>query len=524
MRNRQFTIWFLNRADEICLGVNNELDFLSDPDLAEIKEHLVLGNRDDPRFMHPKAPVKHVKYKHNLMLEDEIDEYYVELALKCLGNKSKTCDQDAQILLDNIRDPGHNRCFAPETFRDYWNYKGYKGKKFEIPSTLKMATAEYQGFYQILEQTKPNILVAYSQGGLVAWYLAFLEEKIFNKNKKEDPVIAGFISMDSPNYGSPLANPDNAETVKQGICDALLEFTREESSFGIPRKIKALTRHLGIKHVYRLMDFLGVLFLYSPFIGLSDFSATIRTFRKWTFGLDARYVNAFDDLNITNIHENNEGPEQTKFSVLNLLHQEENYLTQTPFACVAGCNNKISDILYSLKNDTLMKTFDPKHRHRRSCIFSMMGVVMTIVLTLTPGLFCFSLLLWKVTFRKFWKNLYSALFNLYNNVSDFPIDRLTLIFKDRLLTEIYDNDRRNRKQAYDQGCSISDSVIIPPQAHDCAVPSVNQLIPGENALFQEVNFEANHNSGKSVKSKGGQKNYRLIKDFIKACVAFWEKD
>ncbi|MEQ9362683.1 MAG: hypothetical protein RIF32_00485, partial [Leptospirales bacterium] len=124
---------------------------------------------------------------HNLMFEQDIrfDEYFVPIPIKCVGELFER--EDEFPALKPIRalyspGPGGDR---PD-YRAYWD-PGVAQARFPDTRFTRMLTKPCQGYYDIIDQEaapdEQTILIGYSQGGLVARYLAFLDEHVFQKNR-----------------------------------------------------------------------------------------------------------------------------------------------------------------------------------------------------------------------------------------------------------------------------------------------------------------------------------------------------
>jgi len=213
------TVWTLNRATD-----------LADP--ADVKSKLegnflhggfssVAGDRRDYTDLEsvPKLGTEH----HQLMYEqDDFNEYFVPVEVKCIGDLYKPSDLptgSGRDILEGIVQ-GHRHFpspgVAPDLTRFWTAGVGPIGH-------IQMRTRSVVGYYRILDEMaqqtgRPNVLIGYSQGGLVARYLAFLDEYVFQRK-----TIAGIITVHAPNYGSALANPANSETVIDGLTSVFAE-------------------------------------------------------------------------------------------------------------------------------------------------------------------------------------------------------------------------------------------------------------------------------------------------------------
>lgn len=148
-------------------------------------------------------------------------EYFVPVAPKCIGSLFDTSDNET---IQKIRDYYVGQSGQLQ-YTHFWEFEG---------RDYKMLTKQYMGYYEILRETAPNILVGYSQGGLVARYLLWLSHNVFN----EPSVVKGIITVSSPNFGSPLANPDNTASIIFGFAKILcILFVGEHLADKIAAKI-----------------------------------------------------------------------------------------------------------------------------------------------------------------------------------------------------------------------------------------------------------------------------------------------
>jgi hypothetical protein len=152
-----------------------------------------------------------------------IDEYFVPILVKCLGDPHRFLtrfggqmnEQGKRLLRDLLT--WFPQFYGPEArWRKYWVADGAQ-RMF----TATDGPTPHAGFYEIVaSQPRGNkaVLVGYSQDGLVARFLAFLDAALM---KPDARAIAGFITVQAPNAGSPLANPANEPTVARGLLAVL---------------------------------------------------------------------------------------------------------------------------------------------------------------------------------------------------------------------------------------------------------------------------------------------------------------
>ncbi len=142
-----------------------------------------------------------------------VNEYWVPIAVKCIGDPTHaraawvdTGNAARNALFDGIAQH-YQAQFA--NVGGAWQGLPWDGQR-------RMGTSNRRGLYDLLQESTPagelNILVGYSQGGLVARYLAMLDEHVSKR-----PVIAGFITVHSPNAGSVFGSPRNADRTLAGL-------------------------------------------------------------------------------------------------------------------------------------------------------------------------------------------------------------------------------------------------------------------------------------------------------------------
>ena len=293
MPEKHFALWFLNRVAHTEWDHDGMRDVLRGGFMGIGANDVVFGQRPDQS----KPGV--------LMYEEEDhDEYFIPIPVKCIG------DPDSIGIPASIRN-FYKQYFGPGdlNWREYW-----KPDEKSVFPNVKMVSAAGVGYYKILQDfTKKgyrNILIGYSQGGLVARYLAFLDEYVGGG----DGVIDGIITIESPNFGSPLGRPANASNVLQSLNLVIAGFGQlDAASFPITAaKLKLLTgapRELDIRFVLDLLD--------TPLTEFRTMGASLmsknqklfkylETARKWLSGLDdtghdpvfEHAESAFFDLNI----------------------------------------------------------------------------------------------------------------------------------------------------------------------------------------------------------------------------------
>jgi hypothetical protein len=450
---KTYHIWTLNRATDLCDSrMNDVVDALRGGFWSRIfgrgKDILCEpGHRDNA------TPA------HQLMSEQtDFDEYFVPIPVKCLGNRifrQDALDDDAVRMLRGIA--SNYSYFIDErhaTYQSFWDPDAHlpiNDILGQVFGKVRMLTSPVgTGYYEILEQTSENnILIAYSQGGLVARYLAFLDEYIFKKN-----IITAIITISSPNYGSPLANPENANDIATGLRDVLLTLLSfYQTDFENLYKQTALnyrTLYETILAAYKDAD-------------KSDHETKelLKSAIKWFSGLEKNENSAFYDLSISNYdHE---------FSVLSLVNA---YPLQRIYqGSIISANARLQDLLYS-----------------------QLGWFGDLALKYTTNI-------------KMWGN------SIWDNISVASDIYQKKIMTEHLASDETDPIKLHFADAYYVGGLLPKGVPaqIEPFAHDFIIPSVCQMLPEtERLLGQYVNVKANHNSGRSDKEDAGKENIRLL--------------
>jgi len=157
---------------------------------------------------------------------DGFNEYFVPIPVKCLGEpESFLADFRGQMKDDGPAFVDQLCRAYPEHFepRNAPRYRVYWTSGDGLPrSGIAMFTRPWLGFYQLISRDlRPGeqaVLVGYSQGGLVARFLAFLDERLMRPAERK---VAGVITVQSPNAGSPLANSRNADQAALGLFGVL---------------------------------------------------------------------------------------------------------------------------------------------------------------------------------------------------------------------------------------------------------------------------------------------------------------
>jgi hypothetical protein len=478
MSDRELTIWTLNRADDIVQDHTGEIEALLEGHRRfEGRNHKLsakFGNRrafniDEANIeILPDPPggtrrareewerqqrVRHPRDTNKIMFErEDFDEYFMPIPLKCIGNlrKQTGLDPDAQQRLDAI--VAQNEYLSDDAkYNAYWQAgQGPLGNR-------RMATKDTMGYYEILRESAPNILIGYSQGGLVARYLAYLDEHVFKEN-----LIDGIITIASPNYGSPLANSQNREHVADGLVETMLSLA-QLLTVDYPEFMKFTRGRINFEGMMAMLDALKLDLDTTladntvPDDKKKEMEGTlgiVATAIKWFGGLRGTADNAFFELNT--------GRHAIAGSV---LHEVNNHpLQRIAYGGVVTMNNNLRVFIKSLLSGVKGWAFDALIGER-----------------FEPG---------------------TAVYR-----SEVMADRFSA-------TQLQNPIIKQKQDEYRTGVAAHG---IPVLAHDFIIPSCYQLLPENGARFlsMKINKEANHNSANDMSTDEGKQTLTFIKALIK---------
>ncbi len=350
-------------------AVNTVASWDPEPLIEALARPTVFGARNEvaPGNRRPFNRASDQSTPHALSHEDGdplFNEYFVPIAVKCIGDP----DRFRRVFADRLTADGLARLD-----RILWYYDEYFVTKPEMapwygywnasPDGVVMFTRERGlGFYELVASQPLGVLVGYSQGGLVARYLAWLDEKLMRPDKRS---ICGVITVQSPLRGSPFANQRNESSVAMGLLGMLtgvagFPIVPAGSNAEVEAALMALTaRRLGTSHfsaqtVADLLDAArkdaaakNVAVLPQTLAAQmatatghpKDLGARFRlvvTLRKWLSGLVPihTFPTAFSDLNPMDLDK----PE----SVLGSLARDP--LQHTWVGSIVGTNNRVSQL------------------------------------------------------------------------------------------------------------------------------------------------------------------------------------
>ena len=510
--SRKVRIWTLNKATALIDGREEAIAKIFEQQGIQCE----FGNRKRP--VNDRMPSHQLMYEPKSKQQTDADEYFVPIPLKCIGkqyrkNERDTLPESGRLILEQIvkhysqradqQGNEQNSYFSDHddsVFRAFWSL----GDNHVLRKTdqavraafgrARMATKDFQGYYDILDSNRDDgeqhILIGYSQGGLVARYLAFLDEYVFQKN-----IIAGVITIAAPNYGSPLANPDNRHHIANGV----IQIAQTAQKSGLIKMLRRFVPAVGV-----IIDTLSAHSLeddnYDALYSLiktsyenrvkeleptqvnnDTLASLLKTAIKWLSGMQDDPLSAFDELDIRNYDK--------PYSVLYLVNHPQYPLKATYSGAVITGNNITTGLISSL-----MASFHPFLARLSGLVHAGLRGVIWVIGPLNKR-----------------------------------IQRYNSIYRNTIMTEYGDNIpdapitmalAENYQKAYPQGPGAeligSKTLTLPAQAHDFVIPSVYQVVPdkAEQLLGHRVNLKANHNSGQVIKSRPGQQNWQYTKDLL----------
>jgi len=458
-------IWYLNRTDDLLR--NQKEDFL---EIFRNRGLLSSGKKFSAetgkrRVVDPRngKSVETTQLMPSLSVENiEFDEYFVPIAAKCLGDKLenpgfKAGNVNGPPLLEGIKNDLKQR--LPGGIDGFWSID----ESLRTHNNAAMLTEGRKGYYSLLTEDPDafHILIGYSQGGLVARFLAFLDDHVFESNR-----IIGVITISSPNYGSPLANPLNRSTVGNGLLEtvgSLLSISDSFTNFYNPARNNEL-----IQWILESMGALLTDIKRQPVLN-KEMLNTFATAYKWLGGLAGSKDSAFYDLDLNRMRDTS--------SVLTLVNSKP--LRQCFYASIISGNYNVQQILNGVFTG-LMKGF-------------VLGRIEDA----------------QVFGKKIGDNMGAS----------------TAAYRDKVMKEFLENpspEAREVKNEHDQNPPtpiVAQGDAILSNAHDFIVPSVYQLMrppqPGRYFLGNFANPAASHLSGADPLSQGGEINIKLVRMILK---------
>lgn len=434
----RLVLWGLNRVakwdPEPLRKALSVTRFLRSP-LHEV----VLGDRSDfnrRELGAAEGPGHALQYESH-----QVDEYFVPIPVKAIGNpdllRKKLRDEDLMGPEQEARFDAflgaYPAYFADGTWASYWTPREQPNPHRQVTT---MFTRDDVGFYEIVRAARRDgqqaVLVGYSQGGLIANFLAWMDE---NFVKPEGRAIAGVITVQAPNAGSPLANGNNADSVARGVFEALFGALGylPRAKAPLDSAIRCLTtgttpsgRHFDIEAFAELVD---AAIADASTLQRDSMLNVLLSARKWMTGLcPSGYRTAFDDLNTSNLDARN--------TVLGLVNEG---LRSTLHGAVIGTDNQLSDIVHEALAERL---------------FNLGGWFFRLATRLAPGL----------------TERIEAAQRAYSSVAMDEFDSGAPLRPQQDLLA----------RQFREGASVlgpkGERIALPPRAHDFIIPSISQAI------------------------------------------------
>jgi hypothetical protein len=396
-------------------------------------------------------------------------EYFVPIAPKCIGDLFDSSDNDT---IQKIRDYYETKS-GQIGYKNFWEFES---------RDYKMLTTAYKGYYSILRETAPNFLIGYSQGGLVARYLLWLAENVF----QETSVVKGIITVSSPNFGSPLANPDNSLSIILGFVQIILilfsnskdneklaEMIAADITIDDLRKfLHAIINRTKPERIHNLS--------FDDIKKLEEFNSILTSLYDWLGGLRNDPNDAFYDLNIFRLNY--------PYSVLSSIDQSE---PDTKIRGILSTNNSLSNIIFDLIIkiiwDEIKKCFSSRPVLSKALISSNIGRMTDQNLLMTSEL-------------------------KQDKIQEIEKVINTVIMTEHPMHSVDNPIIKARINDYANGVG---SLKIASNAHDFVIPSAYQLTTKPGGLsvpvpYNNPNFMANHLSGSDLFYLAGKENYRKI--------------
>jgi hypothetical protein len=284
----------------------------------------------------------------------DLDEYFVPIVIKCVGDPDQLAGElgpNGRARLDQLKKdyPEFYAGQSATTWKSYWE-KNRSGSK--------MNTAGHKGYFKILIEEwrgehRQAVLLGYSQGGVVARFLAWMDENLWrvdnNDNQRPEAdkgaLIAGVITVQAPNRGSPLASPSNGDNVIHAVFGAITSIAGfpPDANPQLAAALWDLTR--GELHQHDASNICRGYFDVETLVSLIEAALkdtisgsakeeTLFTAKKWLSGMEALdHPTAFSALQTARL--NHPG------RVLELIQHIDN----TYQGAVIGTNNSLKDFL-----------------------------------------------------------------------------------------------------------------------------------------------------------------------------------
>jgi len=396
------------------------------------------------------------------------DEYFVPIPVKCVGDPRsrfwrETADPgDGARRLHGIEAALAAR-FGGALRHDPTSAKDTIGPHFgDVTMNLVDKTL---GYYELLRRAADqtggkNVLVGYSQGGTVARYLAFLDERVAAPGRR---CIHGIVTVQSPNRGSPVASKAKSADVATAIVAILLSLPRwlpeaQLEASPVWRFLRSSLAHDAlIRFVNGLLDAEMETWAADP---AKRALRLWRTTRKWLSGLSGVPDLAFWDLDPLRVAEPDSVLQAIDAYPLGAVRQ----------GAVVGCDGRLDDFVEALLAE-------------EGCLLGLVGKLE----------------------RKAIARLVRQAGAIYaDHVMSFPRGSGAV------------------GSSYWEGLAAGThglDAAIEPKAHDFVIPAVSQVLVaaqgGANHLGNRVNADASHLTGADLTGRdGGRSDEDLVVEML----------
>jgi pimeloyl-ACP methyl ester carboxylesterase len=435
----------------------------------------------------------------------DADEYFIPIPVKCLG--------DPRLL--EVPGPGWRaldailRCYAeyyqtsggpvpPHPWSKYWELEKQqarrRAKRKRVFGDLRMVSPHGEGYYRALQRYTAehpgtrHVLVGYSQGGLVARYLAHLDEQLFG----DAGIVHGVVTVEASNFGSPLARTSNADPIAQALALVAVGFAQiDEMSFPrVAAQLRDLSRNdgVGMGWLLRLLDGALTALNDAPTLKKKNqkLFSFLETARKWLSGLDGstddpvfeHQESAFFDLDLAMLGQPGR-----------VLHAVNTFpLRRIWHGAIVGTDDRLDSFVDAVALAYVEK--EPYAWILRRLVRWLEGHFHAELLQALqiPG------------------EAYRQAMTEHGFGDGVPAEPIPAAIAERL------QDFANGVGPEDTRYAFQTSVQIQKRAHDFVIPSVYQLIEKKSDTFlgNWVNPDASHLSGADVQQPAGQTSQQYL--------------
>jgi hypothetical protein len=326
-----YTLWCLNR---VATWNRRELaDKLAVKSLFGAPRHNVQLGRRGPFDQDPawedKLDDDSARRGGILMYEESTcDEYFVPIVVKCIGDPARFRSKFGPSMTPAGRQLFEAllvdyACYFPPAqgadpvWRHYWDGFTLVDALWDVGMfTRQDGETPHAGYYEIVATraalTGRAVLVGYSQGGIVARFLGWLDAHLMDQAARS---IAAVITVQSPNHGSPLADRANANSVAMGLLGGLtgiggfeiVDSKNPHTSDAVRDLVNGIPAggsvpwNSGIGAICHLLE--GM--IHDTPADQGDKTNLVRTLRKWLTGLlpAPQELTAFEDMSSASLDD-----------------------------------------------------------------------------------------------------------------------------------------------------------------------------------------------------------------------------